>query len=197
MKQWFHILPKEARALVLLGSFFSALFLLFWFSTVSTLLFGGLREIARVEPQIGRLLGYEVVGDEFDVALELATLRLRETSYAAGEGSQAGARLQQSLRNFAEDAGLTVTGSQLIAQEERPEADPMLFEMLSVDLSLQGLPDALDRFLAEVRLHSPSLAMSKMDIVKPRRARQRRGQPQQNPELLDVRITIFGLRELP
>lgn len=197
MRHWFLLLPREARVLASLAAFCGALIILFWLSTVAELMFGGLRKISRIEPQVGRLLGYEQVENELDIALEQAKMQLREVSYAAGDGSQAGARLQQSLRGFAEDAGLTVTGSQLIAEEEKADAEVALFEVLAVDLSLQGPPLALDRFLAEIRLHTPRLAISKMDIVKPRRARQTRGQPLQDPEVLDVRMTVFGLRELP
>ena len=134
--------------------------------------------------------------DEFERALEQSALTLRALSYPRTEGSQAGAKLQQSLRGFAEDAGLIVNGSQLLVAEDLSDTEEEAFELLSVDLSLQGMPSALDAFLDEVRLNTPRLAVSKLDLVKPRRPRQRRGEPAHNPEILNVRMTVVGLREL-
>jgi len=160
------------------------------------LLVGSIREASIVKPQIARLLGYEQVGNEFDRVLEQATLQLRELSYETAEGAQAGARLQQSLRGFAEEYGLVVTGSQLLTEDESAEEDDNLFEVLSVDLSLQGTPMALDQFLTEIRLHTPILAVSSLDLVRPRTIRQRRGASPQNPDSLNIRMTVVGLREL-
>ena len=196
MKQWFLILPREARALLLAGAAVIAAIAFLWLSSTAGLLVGSIREASIVKPQIARLLGYEQVGNEFDRVLEQATLQLRKLSYETAEGAQSGARLQQSLRGFAEEYGLVVTGSQLLTEDENAEEDENLFEVLSVDLSLQGTPMALDQFLTEIRLHTPKLAVSSLDLVRPRTIRQRRGEPPQNPDLLNIRMTVVGLREL-
>ena len=196
IKEWFFLLPREARALAVAGAVFIAFIFLFWLSSVVGLLLGSMREAARVEPQIARLLGYEQVGNEFDLVLEQSILQLRELSYEIDEGAQAGARLQQSLRSFAEESGLVVTGSQLLAEDEGSEEEEKFFEVLSVDLSLQGTPLSLDLFLREIQLHTPKLAVSNLNLVKPRNVRQRRGAPAQNPDLLNIRMTVVGLREL-
>ena len=142
------------------------------------------------------MLGYEQIGNEFDLVLEQSILQLRELSYEIDEGAQAGARLQQSLRSFAEESGLVVTGSQLLPENEGSEEEEKFFEALSVDLSLQGTPLSLDLFLREIQLHTPKLAVSNLNLVKPRNVRQRRGAPAQNPDLLNIRMTVVGLREL-
>ena len=196
MKEWFFLLPREARALAMAGALFVAFISLFWLSSMVGLLLGSMREAARVEPQIARLLGYEQVGNEFDLVLEQSILQLRELSYEIDEGAQAGARLQQSLRSFAEESGLVVTGSQLLPENEGSEEEEKFFEALSVDLSLQGTPLSLDLFLREIQLHTPKLAVSNLNLVKPRNVRQRRGAPAQNPDLLNIRMTVVGLREL-
>lgn len=196
MKEWFFLLPREARALAMAGALFVAFISLFWLSSMVGLLLSSMQEAARVEPQIARLLGYEQVGNEFDLVLEQSILQLRELSYEIDEGAQAGARLQQSLRSFAEDSGLVVTGSQLLPEDEGSEEEEKFFEVLSVDLSLQGTPLSLDLFLREIQLHTPKLAVSKLNLVKPRNVRQRRGAPAQNPDLLNIRMTVVGLREL-
>lgn len=196
VKPWLLSLPREARAVLLAIWAVSALLFFAWATALGSSAMGSAREISRVEPQIARLMGYELVVDEFERALEQSALTLRALSYPRTEGSQAGAKLQQSLRGFAEDAGLTVNGSQLLVAEDRSDSEEAFFELLSVDLSLQGMPSALDAFLDELRRSTPRLAVSKLDLVKPRRPRQRRGEPAYNPEILNVRMTVVGLREL-
>ena len=196
LKPWLLSLPREARALLLTIWAVSALLFFVWATALVSSAMNSAREISRLEPQIARLMGYELVVDEFERALEQSALTLRALSYPRTEGSQAGAKLQQSLRGFAEDAGLTVNGSQLLVAEDMSDTEEAVFELLSVDLSLQGMPSALDSFLDEVRRNTPRLAVSKLDLVKPRRPRQRRGEPAYNPEILNVRMTIVGLREL-
>ena len=193
VKPWLLSLPREARAVLLAIWAVSALLFFAWATALGSSAMGSAREISRVEPQIARLMGYELVVDEFERALEQSALTLRALSYPRTEGSQAGAKLQQSLRGFAEDAGLTVNGA---SYAEDCRIRKKSFELLSVDLSLQGMPSALDAFLDEVRLNTPRLAVSKLDLVKPRRPRQRRGEPAHNPEILNVRMTVVGLREL-
>ena len=196
VKLWLLSLPREARALLLAISAAFTLLFFAWATALGSSAMNSAREIGRVEPQIARLMGYERVEDEFERALEQSALTLRALSYPRTEGSQAGAKLQQSLRGFAEDAGLIVNGSQLLVAEDLSDTEEEAFELLSVDLSLQGMPSALDAFLDEVRLNTPRLAVSKLDLVKPRRPRQRRGEPVHNPEILNVRMTVVGLREL-
>lgn len=196
VKLWLLSLPREARALLLAISAAFTLLFFTWATALGSSAINSAREIGRVEPQIARLMGYERVEDEFERALEQSALTLRALSYPRTEGSQAGAKLQQSLRGFAEDAGLIVNGSQLLVAEDLSDTEEEAFELLSVDLSLQGMPSALDAFLDEVRLNTPRLAVSKLDLVKPRRPRQRRGEPVHNPEILNVRMTVVGLREL-
>ena len=196
MKQWLMTLPREARALLLAGVIVVVLTFLLWLSATVSLLTSSLREVSSVKPQVARLLGYEQVGSEFEIVLDQAELRLRGLSYRADEGAQAGARLQQSLRGFAEEYGLVVTGSQLLPEEQDAEEGDNLFEVLSVDLSLQGMPAALDQFLGEIKQHRPRLAVTSLNLVKPRTARQRQGEPPPNPDLLNIRMTVVGLREL-
>ena len=196
VKLWLLSLPREARALLLANSAAFTLLFFAWATALGSSAMNSVREIGRVEPQIARLMGYERVEDEFERALEQSALTLRALSYPRTEGLQAGAKLQQSLRGFAEDAGLIVSGSQLLVAEDLSDTEEAAFELLSVDLSLQGMPSALDAFLDEVRLNTPRLAVSKLDLVKPRRPRQRRGEPAHNPEILNVRMTVVGLREL-
>ena len=89
-----------------------------------------------------------------------------------------------------------MNGSQLLVAEDLSDTEEAVFELLSVDLSLQGMPSALDAFLDEVRLNTPRLAVSKLDLVKPRRPIRSDGVSQSITQILNVRMTVVGLREL-
>ena len=101
----------------------------------------------------------------------------RQLAYDGVDDANAtGARLQQTLRGFAEESGLTVVGSQLAvsaAQDiDDQENEVALFDPLAVELSLDGPPIALDAFLVAVSQHSPSLATVSIDIQRKRRSRR-------------------------
>ena len=90
-----------------------------------------------------------------------------------GGQSQTGARLQQLLRGFAEVAGLTVRGSQLMPSAEQAESTEG-FLVLTVELRMQG-PAALDSFLGDVYAHTPTLKVTELNMVKVRNRRTSSG----------------------
>ena len=103
--------------------------------------------------------------------------------------------MQQTLRGFAEESGLTVVGSQLAvsaAQDiDDQENEVALFDQLAVELSLDGPPIALDAFLVAVSQHSPSLATVSIDIQRKRRSRR---DGDETREFLTVRLRVVALR---
>tara|TARA_B100001057_G_scaffold398306_2_gene408811 strand:- start:629 stop:1027 length:399 start_codon:yes stop_codon:yes gene_type:complete len=125
-----------------------------------------------------------------------ATAILKQVSFDSGDDeSQTGARLQQALRGFAETAGLTVRGSQLMSVADQSES-PEGFLILTVELRMRGMPAALEEFLEDVYGHSPLLKVAELNMVKvrDRRTSPRRNQPppavQQN---LDINIQVSAL----
>ena len=111
------------------------------------------------------------------------------------DANTAGARLQQTLRGFAEESGLIVVGSQLaiISPEDSDDqggADG-LFDQLAVDLSLDGPPLALDAFLLAVSQHTPALATVSIDIQRKRRSRR---DGKETLEFLTIRLRVVALR---
>ena len=113
----------------------------------------------------------------------------------ADDANATGARLQQTLRGFAEEAGLTVVGSQLAvsaAQDiDDQEKEVGLFDQLAVELSLDGPPIALDAFLVAVSQHSPALATVSIDIQRKRRSRR---DDDETRDFLTVRLRVVALR---
>lgn len=193
---WLRAVPREARILVITLCGVSTAAVLFLLAVASASISQSWSEMSRNEPKIARLKGYQASEqDMVELASETALL-LRELAFSSeSDESQTGARLQQALRGFAEDAGMTIRGSQLVSGG-RAEAGPDGFMLLTVELQMRGLPAGLTVFLRDVYDHSPLLKVSKLSIVKvrDRRASRRRDQSSAEPEQnLDVNIQITAL----
>jgi len=193
---WLRAVPREARILVITLCGLSTAVALFLVALASASISQSWSEMSRNEPKIARLKGYQASEqDMVELASETALL-LRELAFSSeSDESQTGARLQQALRGFAEDAGMTIRGSQLVSGG-RAEAGPDGFMLLTVELQMRGLPAGLTVFLRDVYDHSPLLKVSKISIVKvrDRRASRRRDQGSAEPEQnLDVNIQITAL----
>ena len=197
-KHWFLSLPRNARHTTLIGS---AVLLLLLVSTVVSALsitLSQAREVARAEPTIARLLGYQASVSELEETLDSVNAQLEELAYTDQAGtSMAGAELQQVLRNFAEDAGATVSGSKLSAgsfsvsgDTVEPDAEPV-FEELIVDLSLDAQPMALDTFLNAVAGHRPRLTVRMLEIQKRRPSPRQKNRGE--PNALNIRASIVAL----
>ena len=196
MRAWFEQLPTEARWVIgaALGSF--VILLMAFLIKVSSSLLESLQQSSRHEPRIARMLGYEATAQELQAAAQEFSRALDELAYDGVDDANAtGARLQQTLRGFAEESGLTVVGSQLAvsaAQDiDDQENEVALFDQLAVELSLDGPPIALDAFLVAVSQHSPSLATVSIDIQRKRRSRR---DGDETREFLTVRVRVVALR---
>jgi len=150
----------------------------------------------QTKPRIGRLLGYI----EHEKPLRLAQNQTREQlaalSYSSeSDANQVGAQLQQALRGYAEDSGLTVSGSQLLKSTNTEAFEG--FELMTVELNMTGEPDAVDGFLALVDAHQPVLRIDQLALAQQRRTR--RSSRRANADELDTRdvimqVTISALR---
>lgn len=196
MRGWFERLPREARWMTVASCALIVFLILAFLVKVSTLLFDSVQQSGRHEPKIARMLGYEATAQELQGAARDFSRALDGLAYSGtDDANAAGARLQQTLRGFAEEAGLTVVGSQLavIAPEDTEDQDEAatLFDQLAVDLSLDGPPIALDAFLVAIAQHSPSLATVSIDIQRKRRSRR---DSDDTLEFLTVRLRVVALR---
>ena len=196
MRAWFEQLPTEARWVI--GATLGGLMVLVMTALlkVSASLLDSLQQSGRYEPRIARMLGYEATAQELQVAAQAFSRALDGLAYPRADDANAtGARLQQTLRGFAEEAGLTVVGSQLAvsaAQDiDDQEKEVGLFDQLAVELSLDGPPIALDAFLVAVSQHSPALATVSIDIQRKRRSRR---DDDETRDFLTVRLRVVALR---
>ncbi len=196
LRHWVVHLPREARSVVLGLATLLGLIALFMMSNLYASATQSWSEISRSEPKIARLKGYQASRPAMRQAMSEATAILKQVSFDSGDDeSQTGARLQQALRGFAETAGLTVRGSQLMSVADQSES-PEGFLILTVELRMRGMPAALEEFLEDVYGHSPLLKVAELNMVKvrDRRTSPRRNQPppavQQN---LDINIQVSAL----
>jgi len=190
VKVWLFGLPREARRVVLAaGAAGLALVVVFCFYSWSAA-YQSWREIDRSAPRIARLKGYELARDDIDKAASAVEVALAELAFSDdSDETQVGARLQQILRGFAEETGLTVGGSQLVPSREGDEA-PEGFTLMRVQLSMTGLPDALSAFLGEVYQHSPVLDVTRLNVVQVKGRSNRRSREASPEELQTLRLDV-------
>ena len=189
-KGWLFGLPREARWVVVAASAAGlTLVLAFCFYSWSAA-YQSWREIDRSAPRIARLKGYELARDDIDTAAAAAELALAELAFSDdSDETQVGARLQQILRGFAEETGLTVGGSQLLPSREGDEA-PEGFTLMRVQLNMTGLPDALSAFLREVYQHSPVLDVTRLNVGQDKQRNNRRSKEASPDELQTLRFDV-------
>ena len=196
MKAWFLLLPLNARCVIATATSVAFLLIGYWAVTIVSTMWDSYGQSSSAEKRTARLLGYEAAGQALDTALGQTGQQLGRFAFAASDGDKAGALLQQALRGFAEESGLTVTGSQLVSQEENDDNEAMAgLRQLAVDLSLHGPPMALDAFLGELNTHQPKLVAGSMEIQKPRRPRMRESDANRTSSQLNIRLEVFALQE--
>ncbi|MAT91726.1 MAG: hypothetical protein CME59_03925 [Halioglobus sp.] len=190
-------LPRKAdRSTVVVGVSLTLLALVFLYIV---LLFWSMRqdfasEIDAVAPRTARLLGMLESYQSLQAASGAAGEMLRDVAYPAGRDSASvAAALQQDVRALMRDAGLTVTGSQILATRQAEG-----YERLTLDISVEGNIDALDSALAELEGMRPLIFVESLK-VKPERmrsSRSRREEPVEegDPRRLAARFNLFALR---
>ena len=199
MRTWFGSLPVDAQR-IFVGAISVGLILgLFMMSSAAQLWWDRAAQTARLEQHIARLLGYEEVTEELQLASGQAFAQLKNKAQVGSDAAVAGANLQQRLRQLAAEAQLTVTGSQLVVRVPgsedaiEDESEPSRFTTLIINLTVEGQPIAIDSFLESVASESPQLAVTYMDLQLTRRAGQRRTNKTEIKDKLSARMAILGL----
>ena len=194
MRDYLMGLPFAARAVLLVVLVLFALInIVFLSSSID-----GYRterdRVERISPRMARLLGYIAKEPELVIAAGATKNSLADWSYLAeGEGDQVGAQLQQTLRSFAEDAALTVSGSQLARTAQATDVEG--FDVMSVELSMFGGPEALDEFLSAVYAHKPVLVLDEMSVSKQRRRRSRADTSDDDTIVIRARVQALRVSE--
>ena len=189
VKTWALSLPSEARNLVIALSLIMTMLLLAMLSFSWSAAYQSWVEINRSAPRIARLEGYELARADIDEASRTALLALQALAFTDGsDQTQEGAKLQQVLRAFAEEAGLTISGSQLLPSRDS-DSVPEGFSLMRVQLDMTGMPGALIDFLRGVYGYSPILDVTKLNVGKERKRNNRRGK-QSVEELQTLRFSV-------
>lgn len=192
MRQWIIALPTPARLVV------SALLLMLLLLLVAALSFllgwlsDNLGAIDKAEPQIARLAGYLSAESQLvEIAEEVESQNTRLAFPGDLELSQAGAQMQQQLRAFGENAGMVISGSQLVQKAADPEQEEQ-FDRLVVELSMRGEPSALDEFLAQVYRAQPLMFVDSLKISKVRMSNRERRRLQSEGTLNESELLVFA-----
>lgn len=152
-------------------------------------------EIDSITPRTARLLGILESADALEVASSAAESTLRDLAFPPGRDSAAvAASLQQEVREVMTEAGMSVTGSQILATRLGEG-----YDRITLDISADGNIDALDESLAALELMRPLLFVESLKI---RPARTRRGAAEASadsgdPRQLNARFQVFALKVQP
>ncbi len=153
-------------------------------------------EIESIQPRTARLLGIAESVDQLRLASSGAEAILQDFTYSADRDSPTtAAAMQRDTRELLVNAGLSVSGSQILPA--RKSAD---FDRLSLDITAQGNIDELDQAFAGIQALRPLVFVESVDL-KPVRARRSRrakveedGAAEGDPRKLTARFQLFSLR---
>ena len=150
-------------------------------------------EIDNIQPRTARLLGMLESADQLDQASGAARNILSDIAYEPGrDAATAAASLQSDVRELMADAGLSVTGSQILDARSGEG-----YDKLQLDLTAEGNIEAFDEALSGLENLRPLVFVESVK-VKPIRTRSRRGDELEasavDPRKLNARFTLFALR---
>jgi general secretion pathway protein M len=174
-----------------------ALLALYWILQFWFLRSGFVAEIESIQPRTARLLGIVESFDQLELASSGVGGVLRDLTYPAERDSATtAAAMQQDIRELMVDAGLSVSGSQIL-----PVRKAAGFDRLSLDITAEGNIDELDDAFSSLDELRP-LVFTESVTVKPIRVRRsnRRGAVEEDnsngedPRKLTARFHLFSLR---
>lgn len=131
-----------------------------------------------IEPRYARLLGLQEMAERIERARAQAEAVLQEQVYPASlDTDRAGADLQQRLRAVAQQAGLSIQGSQITtvppasARDGTP-AEP--FERIAVTINLEADLPALQEMLSALQQQRPAIHVESLSLRPVRGGRRGR-----------------------
>ncbi|MFT4519768.1 MAG: general secretion pathway protein M [Halioglobus sp.] len=173
-----------------------ALLVLYWMLHFFLLRQDFVADIDNIQPRTARLLGMVDSLQELEMASSYAGGVLEELAYPAGRDSaNTAVAMQKDIRELMTDAGLSVSGSQILKKRKSEE-----FDRLTLEISAQGNIDALEEALANLETMRPMVFIKSIN-VKPSRAsrsRQRfsaaKTEGAGDPRTLTAQFNLFSLR---
>lgn len=150
-------------------------------------------EIATVQPRTARLLGMVENEASLAEAGAAAERALTEVAHAAkGDPAATAAALQRDVRRLMTEAGLSISGSQVLDSRSGDG-----YDQLRLDITAEGNINALDEALLQLEQMRP-LVFVEVLRVKPVRSRRRNANAvdpgQGDPRRLNARFSLFSLR---
>ncbi|MEH6590825.1 MAG: type II secretion system protein GspM [Halioglobus sp.] len=122
-------------------------------------------DISRLEPRVARLRGLIESEQKLKKSSKKAKNRLLEVAYPQSDDQATiAAALQTSVREVVTAAGMSVGNSRIM-----PVKEVGGFERISLNLTITGKLDALDRTMTEISNYSPMLMVETIEI-KPGRS---------------------------
>lgn len=151
------------------------------------------QEIQGIEPRLSRLYGLLQVEDQLKSSELRAVSEINGLVYAGTDGNDAlGAQMQQSARDLFVSAGLSVTGTQILA----PKKDE-LFTRIGVGVNASGDIQSLEAALLKLIEARPLMFVDSLDIRPERRrsrSRSRRSASEVEEQSLMVRIQVVSMK---
>lgn len=146
--------------------------------------------LAMIEPRYARLAGLREVRPDIEAALVDVRKTLDRHAYpAATADDRIGTDLQQRVRRAAESAGLSVSGSQILAV--RPATG---FVHVPVSVTVEGTLEGLRSFLASLDAESPAIQVDNLVIQS---AFRRRARGAVDDQRLTVQMNLAAIHLLP
>lgn len=149
-------------------------------------------EIDNIEPRTARLLGMLENYDELRMGSGSADDVLRDVVVPASrDRANASATLQRNVRAVMRDAGLTVSGSQIISPREAEG-----YDRLGLDITVEGNVNALEQALLDLEEMRPMVFVESVKIKPTRIRRSSRNQSPaaEDPRRVTARFYLFALR---
>ncbi len=145
-------------------------------------------EIERIEPRVARLAGLKQFARELSAAAGQVDTDVLSLIYPPTEDrAAASTSLQKSVRDVFAEAGVSVSGSQMLS----PRTEDGL-EYIAVKVTAQGELADIDAALSELYRHRPMLMVESLDAYPARRGARHRGRETQT---LTVSLQILALRQ--
>lgn len=140
-----------------------------------------------LEFRYARLLGLREAAPRIDAALTRAQGYLQRHAYPADYPiDRVGAELQQRVRGLAGDAGIAVSGSQIL-----PVISSEAYEIVPLTVTLNASPAALRDLLVVLAAQSPSIQVDGYAINN---LRARRGAPESSDARVQLRLSAIHLK---
>jgi general secretion pathway protein M len=189
---------KADRPTIVVGSTLGlvGLLALYWILQFWFLRSDFVAEIESIQPRTARLLGIAESFDQLELASNGADVVLQDLTYPADRDSPTtAAAIQRDIRELMVNAGLSVSGSQIL-----PVRKFTGFDRLSLDITAEGNIDELDQTFADIEALRPLVFVESVSVKPIRVRRSRRAKvvednaSEDDPRKLTARFQLFSLR---